>query len=304
MPEMRTVSAVIPVYNGERFVADAIRSVLGQSAAVLECIVVDDGSTDATRSVVESFGSSVRYEHQENAGVSRARNRGVELASGELVAFLDHDDVWLPRKLSSQLEALDASGATMVLCGMVVVDANGQVIGHKRLRAQGDLLIGLLTFDGTESVSCSSAGLITRDAFRDLGGFDPNLGTSADLDLLIRVLLTGSVQCVSDELVRYRVHGSNMSNNVGATERDMIQLLGKVFADPQLPGRIRATRRRAYAGVYRMLSGSYWGSGDGRAAIRMFAAALRSDPSVAVRHVRRRTRRRSGAASSSSSRIS
>ncbi len=121
MSVQKTVSVIIPVYNGEQFVADAIRSVLEQSAAAAECIVVDDGSVDSTRAVVASFGSAVRYEHQQNAGVSRARNRGVELAQGELVAFLDHDDVWLPQKLESQLDEIGRSGATMVLCGVLVV---------------------------------------------------------------------------------------------------------------------------------------------------------------------------------------
>jgi glycosyltransferase involved in cell wall biosynthesis len=303
---METISVVIPVYNGERFVAEAIRSVLDQSARPLECVVVDDGSTDATRAIVESFGSAVRYEYQENSGVSRARNRGVELARGELVAFLDHDDVWLPTKLAAQLEALDGSGATMALCGMVVVDAGDEVIGYKRLHSSGDLLIGLLTFDGTESVSCSSTGLIERRTFEALGGFDPNLSTSADLDLLIRVLLTGSVRYVSDDLVRYRVHGSNMSRSVSATERDMMYLLGKVFSDPQLPGYVRSFRRRAYGGVYRMLSGSYWEAGSRTAAFRTFAAAAKNDPSLAVREWRRRTRKgvTAGEDPSPSSRIS
>jgi glycosyltransferase involved in cell wall biosynthesis len=303
---MKTVSVVIPVYNGERFVADAIRSVLDQSARPLECVVVDDGSADSTRAVVESFGSAVRYEYQENSGVSRARNRGVELARGELVAFLDHDDVWLPGKLESQLEALHGSGATMVLCGMAVVDAGDAVIGHKRLHSSGDLLTGLLTFDGTESVSCSSSGLIERKTFEALGGFDPKLSTSADLDLLIRVLLTGSVRYVSDELVRYRVHGTNMSRSVSATERDMVYLLGKVFSDPQLPAYVRKCRRRAYGGVYRMLSGSYWEAGSRAAAFRTFAAAVKNDPSLAVHEWRRRTRApvAVGEDSSPSSRIS
>lgn len=303
---METVSVVIPVYNGERFVADAIRSVLDQTVRPLECVVVDDGSTDSTRAVVESFGSAVRYEYQENSGVSRARNRGVELARGALVAFLDHDDVWLPTKVAAQLEAFDGSGATMVLCGMVVVDAGDEVIGRKRLHSSGDLLIGLLTFDGTESVSCSSTGLIERATFEALGGFDPNLGTSADLDLLIRVLLMGRVRYVSDELVRYRVHGSNMSRSVSATERDMIYLLGKVFSDPQLPGHVRRCRRRAYGGVYRMLSGSYWGAGNRSSALRTLAAAAKSDPSLAIREWRRRaaTRATAGEDPSPSTRIS
>src|SRR5947209_9383646 len=91
-----SVSVVIPVFNGARFLAGAIRSVLGQSHRPIECIVVDDGSTDATPETVHEFGRDVTYVRQHRAGVSVARNHGMALARGHLIAFLDHDDAWLP----------------------------------------------------------------------------------------------------------------------------------------------------------------------------------------------------------------
>lgn len=97
------VSCIIPVFNGERFLAEAIESILGQTYENLEVIVVDDGSTDSTADVVAGFGDAVTYVRQENAGPSSARNRGIQEAHGEFIAFLDADDVWHEEKLEKQL---------------------------------------------------------------------------------------------------------------------------------------------------------------------------------------------------------
>ena len=100
-----TVSVVIPAYNAEAFVGDAIDSVLAQTFHDFEIIVVDDGSADGTRRVVTAYGDRVRFYQQEQAGASRARNRGIEEAHGEFIAFLDADDLWLPTKLEKQVQA-------------------------------------------------------------------------------------------------------------------------------------------------------------------------------------------------------
>jgi glycosyltransferase involved in cell wall biosynthesis len=101
-----TVSALIPTYNAGHLVVRAIESVLAQSSPASEIVVVDDGSTDDTAERVAAFGESVRYVAQPNAGASAARNLGIASSRGEFVAFLDADDVWHPRKLEAQLEAL------------------------------------------------------------------------------------------------------------------------------------------------------------------------------------------------------
>jgi glycosyltransferase involved in cell wall biosynthesis len=114
-----TVTVIIPTYNYGRFVADAIASVLAQTYAVFEIVVVDDGSTDETEEVVKTFGERVRYIKQQNAGVSAARNAGIEVSSGDLIAFLDADDTWLPEKIEKQVAkfAEDAE-IGLVHCGM------------------------------------------------------------------------------------------------------------------------------------------------------------------------------------------
>jgi glycosyltransferase involved in cell wall biosynthesis len=279
-----SVSAVIPVHNGQRYLADAIASVLAQTREVLECIVIDDGSSDGTAAIAASFGDRVRYVRQARAGVSVTRNRGAELATGELVAFLDHDDTWDPRKLELQVDELERRRAALVLCAVNVINTEGRQLRVQRLRARRDLLIGMLTFDGTSTVSCSSTGVFRRATFLERGGFDPGLSMSADWDLLVRSLLTGAVAYVDEPLVSYRVHGANMSRDIGLMERDMRRAFGNRFADPALPEAYRRRRRQAYAGLYRMLAGSYRDAGRWRDMARTAVRALSYDPAIAFRN--------------------
>jgi len=243
--------------------------------------VIDDGSTDETAEVVEPFGREVVYLRQDRAGVSSARNRGAALARGALVAFLDHDDVWLPTKLERQLEAL-AAPCAIALCAVDVIDERGTVRRTMHLRPREDLITGMLMFDGTETVSCSSTGLMLREELLKSGGFDPALSVSADWDLLFRMALAGPVAYVDEPLVRYRVHGANMSSDIAAMERDMTYAFAKAFADQRLPDALRGRKRRAYARLYRMLAGSYAESGRHGRVIRTLAMALRHDPKIAL----------------------
>jgi glycosyltransferase involved in cell wall biosynthesis len=275
------VSAVIPVHNGQAYVAEAIESVLAQSHRAIECLVIDDGSSDGTRDAVAPFGEAVTYVRQAQSGVSSARNRGTQLAHGELVAFLDHDDIWLPDKLARQTESLRTGRSTMVLCAIEKVDASGAPLGTKRLRARSDLVTGMILFDGTVTVSCSSTGLVRRRELLAMGGFDPALSMSADWDLLLRVLLEARLDYVDEPLVLYRVHDANMSRRIDALERDMNHAFAKAFAHPSLPAALRRNRRLAYSRLYRMLSGSYRDNGEQMHALRTLAIALRNRPGLA-----------------------
>ena len=100
------VSVIIPTYNSGQFIQDAIISVLEQTYKDVEIIVIDDGSTDNTSTQLKSIGNKIIYKWQENQGVSQARNIGLKLAKGELIAFLDADDIWFPEKLQIQVQFL------------------------------------------------------------------------------------------------------------------------------------------------------------------------------------------------------
>ena len=197
--------------------------------------------------------------------------------------FLDHDDVWLPTKLERQLEALRNNPETpMALCAVEVVDANDAKLRTIRLRARGDLITGMLMFDGTETVSCNSTGVMRREWLLENGGYDPVFTASEDWDLLRRTVMESDVAYVDEPLVRYRVHGSNLHWDVATIERNMRYAFAKALADPRMPPSVRAKRRRAYGRLYRMLAGSYRDIGNNKAMLRCLSRAIGHDPTVSV----------------------
>lgn len=293
---MTTISAVIPVYNGAEYVAEAIHSVLSQTHRVVECLVIDDGSTDATPKVVAGFGDDVAYVRVPRGGQSKARNHGAWLARGELVAFLDHDDAWLPVKLELQLAELRRNpGSTMVLCAMELVDAAGRPLGTNRLfhRDREGLVAGMVTFDGSDVPGCNQTALLRRDWLLDNGGYDPVLSVCGDWDLLLRTLLAGTLAYLDEPLVRYRLRDSGLHRNIEVMERDLRRALAKAFADPCLPPAVASRRRHAYGRMYRMLAGSYRDVGDRKAMVRSLARSLSHDPTIGFELLSRwRSRRR------------
>jgi glycosyltransferase involved in cell wall biosynthesis len=194
------ISVVIPVYNGERFLAEAIESALGQTVPPAEVVVVDDGSTDESAKVVAGIlgVTLISTPHQ---GVSAARNAGAAHSSGELLAFLDADDVWARNKLAVQRSALEgAPGAALVLCGHDY-RFEGPVPdwfrGPHEGAAAGHLMIG---------------ALIRRDAWIRIGPFATGMHHGEDGDWLIRARDMGiPMTAVDDVLWTYRIHNANSS---------------------------------------------------------------------------------------------
>jgi glycosyltransferase involved in cell wall biosynthesis len=256
-PAQTSVSAIIPAYNAQMYLRDAIDSVLSQTCPVLECVVVDDGSSDATADLAEDYGHPVRVVRQANAGVSVARNLGAREAAGEMLAFLDADDRWLPERLERQLEALRVHpNGEAIVCGTRVVDRELRVLG---VHAQDpsvtpeDLLLCRARI-----VSVSSNLLITRGAFEAIGGFDERLSTSADWAFMFHLLERGRLVTLDDPLVDYRLHDSNMSGSVARFEHDMFEAFRGVFSEPHAPADRLRLRRRAYANLRRTIAGSYF----------------------------------------------
>ncbi len=234
------VSVIIPVYNGAPFIRSAIESVFAQSIKVKECIVVNDGSKDETETIVSRYGDRVRLYSQNQQGVATARNRGIALSGGSHIAFLDADDVWVAGKLKAQLDALQSYGADAVVCGITVTNENLERTDETGGTIGGDLR-SLLRFE------CSGGGgstlLATREVLRVVGGYHPQLSTSADWDLLAQIALVGQIAVVDEPLVLYRKHESNMHRNVFVMERDMNLAFQRVFDDPRLDKRLKAEER-------------------------------------------------------------
>lgn len=198
------ISVVIPVYNGEKHIVQAVRSVWAQDYEPLEIIVVDDGSGDRTVSVVESLTDRgpLRLVRQTHAGRSAARNRGIRESHGEWIAFLDADDFWLPDKLARQMMALEQDRGEFAFTGTVVLDDLGNFVRNQPA-AVGECLLCELVW-GTRFAT--STVIARTSLLEQSGGFDEALSIGEDWDLWLRLAFYGRVSCVASPLVGKR-HG-------------------------------------------------------------------------------------------------
>jgi len=211
------VSVVIPTYNYASFVGRAIESVLWQSYAPIECIVVDDGSTDETAPVLERYRHRVQIIRIPNRGVSQARNEGIRAARGSLVAFLDSDDWWRPEKIATQVRFLDANPAVAVVgCGVAVADPcgniRGEFPGRRSSRSRRRDFQGVALRRSWVMGSASGA-LIRRSALEEVGLFNSCLAAAEDWDLWLRVAARFQFDNVPDVLVTLSQHGTGVFRN-------------------------------------------------------------------------------------------
>lgn len=236
------ISVVIPTYNCARYLPEAIDSALGQSYQALEVVVVDDGSTDETTSVLQHYrrqGERVRSVHQPNQGVAAARNHGIELAQGEWIAFLDADDFFLPGKLEAQLAIAEAQPQLgMIHSGWYRVSAEGEVlmaVEPWRQIAKLDLESWLRW-----KPVLPSAMLFRREWLVQAGGFDPRFPPAEDTELVLRLSRMG---CQADWLpqitVGYRQHENSAMHKGLPQAKSLAAVIDHFFAQPDLPESIR-----------------------------------------------------------------
>jgi len=204
-----TVSVIIPTYDRADLIERAVQSVLEQTLNDLECLVVDDGSTDETVSVVNSIDDDrvTVIEHGENGGAAAARNVGIEMASGEYLAFLDDDDVWRPEKLAKQITLLQSTPDTvgLVYCWMDYHDDDGNIVTAYRPELRGDIFLDVLD---KQRIGNSSTLVVPASVVNDVGGFDESILRGDDGDFIRRIALEYDVDYVSETLVdAYVDHG-------------------------------------------------------------------------------------------------
>lgn len=199
-----SVSVIIPTYNTAKYIGQAIESVLEQTSPPFEIIVVDDGATDDTESVVKKFGAHIRYLYQENHGPSHARNRGVEIASGDYVAFIDADDVWLPEHLSIHLNQFNKFENLDISVGFTCEMEFNKTPDVDILEAERNSILNLSL--------CAS--LIKKNTFDDVGFFDEDLIMGEDTDWFLKAKENQKTIAISRELVSlYRKHANNSTND-------------------------------------------------------------------------------------------
>ena len=198
------VSVVIPAHNAERYLGEALESVVAQTVPPFEVIVVDDGSTDSTAAVAQGYAPRVRVHSQPNAGIGPTRNRAVELAEGDLIAFLDADDLWTPRKLELQLAAMAEEPAPDLVFGQVeqFVDPHIDPADAARIDCPSGLQPGYLL----------GALLARRDAFARVGPFREDLRVGEFVDWMARAREVGLREVLLEEhVLSRRLHDTNQS---------------------------------------------------------------------------------------------
>jgi GT2 family glycosyltransferase len=240
---------------------------------------------------------------QQNGGVSAARNAGIASARGEWVAFLDSDDLWLPRKLISQLEAMArVPGSMASQTSAYLVDDDLTRLALRRCEDTGDTLLTFLRFQNLPAAG--SSWMVKRELLGEIGGFDQHLGRIEDWDFSLRLARTAKPVCVSEPLTLYRYHAENRSHDIDMHVTAGLTILDRLYADPTLPASARAHKREVYARFYTMLCGGMFRVRRWRGCAYWGAKALRTDPAMLgyvlalpIRHLRRMVDRRHAQAS-------
>ncbi|MBN8904322.1 MAG: glycosyltransferase family 2 protein, partial [Rhodospirillales bacterium] len=242
-----TITAIIPLYNGARFIEDALNSVLAQTRPPQEILVVDDGSTDDGAAVVEAIIArhpQIQLLRKPNGGQSSARNFGAQHSTGQLIALLDQDDMWYPHHLERLVQPFLESRPYplgWVYCNLDEVDIGGQMVTRNALRALSYVqhpktdLLGCLQ---TDMFVLPSATLMSREAFDAVGGFDEQLSGFEDDDLFLRMFRLGYDNVYLDEaLTKWRIFTGSSSFSARMARSRMVYVRKLLAAFPDQPDR-------------------------------------------------------------------
>ncbi|MFV0422321.1 glycosyltransferase family 2 protein [Oleidesulfovibrio sp.] len=220
------VSVIMPVYNTEAYLAEAVQSVLDQDFTDFELLVLDDGSPGDAGAVLSQFDDArIRYLRHENMGPGYTRNRGIRESLGRYVAFLDSDDAWMPDKLSRQVALLDAQPEyDVVYTQRRNMDAESRPVHGHTPRLHSGFVLNELYVD---SFVCMSSTMVRRSIFEDVGYIDETLRMSEDFEFWLRVACRHRFLAIDEPLVRYRVHGGQVSQKVA----ERVRVVWEIRAD-------------------------------------------------------------------------
>ncbi len=249
---MPRISVIIPVYNGEKTIKETIESVLKQSFSDFEIIVINDGSQDSTLDVVNGIcDSRLKVFSYPNAGVSAARNRGIDQAVGEYISFIDADDLWTADKLEAQFKALQANPQAAVAYSWTNwIDESGQFLrAGSHLSVNGDVYTKLLLRDFVES---GSNPLIRKQALAEVGDFDRSVTPAEDWDMWLRLAARYEFVAVPSPQILYRISPKSASFNVWKMEAGSLRVIEKAFAEA--PESLQHLKRETLGSRYKYLT--------------------------------------------------
>jgi len=273
-----SVSVVVPAFNAARTLTETVESALSQTVRDLEVIIVDDGSSDGTVAVARSIQDPrVRVVTRENGGAAAARNTGISEATGTWVAFLDADDIWLPTKIERQLAyAAEHPDVHALQTGATFVDDQLRVLSVRRCKESVDALWETLLFENLPAFL--STLMVRRSKFDEIGGFDTALEILEEWDMAIKASRFCNMKSIEDPLCLYRIHPGNRSRNLDIHVAPGLLVLERLFAETELPERVRAGRQLIYAHFYTMLAGGALKVGRYRECFRWALKAIGTDP--------------------------
>ncbi|HQW39555.1 MAG: glycosyltransferase [Flavobacteriales bacterium] len=277
------ISVIIPAYNAERWIAEAVRSVQAQTEQSWELILVNDGSTDDTSTIARGIDDPrIKVIDKSNAGVSAARNTGLDNASGTYIAFLDADDAMLsPDSLRVKMNAIRAAKVDWVYSDIWQCDAEMRPV-LRETGTDGDVVRKILSGRGIGIPGISSNIMAHRNCFDAGIRFDVNLSNSADQDIALSLASAHTYTRVPEALNGYRVLSGSMSRNIALYQKDHLYLFAKAERNGLLKD--RDFLRYAYANAYWAIGGSWWKkAGKPAKAIPWFVKALIRRPTLLLR---------------------
>jgi glycosyltransferase involved in cell wall biosynthesis len=238
------VSVVIPVHNCERYVREAIDSVLNQTYKDVEVIVINDGSTDKTEEMLREYGDKIGWKSQENKGQASAVNEGFRMAKGEYIAYLDADDVCLPERFDNQVRYLDDHGDVgLVYSDCYQIDEYGKIVRTIRSRPHDKFVL----LQG--NYVARSAVMHRRECLNAVGLFDESITGDDDWDMWIRISEEFGMGYIGKPLMGYRVHGANISlmrpARLSRGRRMRVRILEKTYERRERPFWLKLILMRA-----------------------------------------------------------
>jgi len=227
--EIPIVSVIIPVYNAEKYISETIESVISQTYTDWEIIAVDDGSTDGSTKILKKYEQQLSQRFyvivQKNSGISAARNTAIKISKGKYIAFLDHDDLWLPKILDKQVELLDSNKELGLVYSDNYMIGSDNNLKNKSIflckRYRGDVFNDLFLRNFIPLLTV----VIRRDVLNKVGMFNQKYKIAEEYDLFLRIADQYPIDFVDEPLAKYRVHDENSSKDIKLTVAEDLQIM-------------------------------------------------------------------------------